>query len=163
MIKCIQGGGLYFCTLIKCNPNIQAFPLNVHTHVENKLQLKQEIQSAKVSHFTELFEHTWICVFVVFCELWCIFQPKGMTSSCFQPVAHDLSSVILFLALLSSAYSLSNFSVFHLLPHSPMSGSFILTFFLSHTHISASDTPAQLLCSHCNYISFAAVPHESLP
>lgn len=31
------------------------------------------------------------------------------------------------------------------------------------THISDSDTPAQLLCSHCNYISFAAVPPESLP
>lgn len=37
-----------------------------------------------------------------------------------------------------------------------------LLFSFSHTHISDSDTPAWLLCSHCNYISFAAVPPESL-
>lgn len=58
-------------------------------------------------------------------------------------ICAHLSSVILLLALLSSAYSLSSFCVFHLLPHSLMS----LSYSPSHRHISASDAvaPAPLL------------------
>lgn len=60
---------------------------------------------------------------------------EGVARRCLsRPVAYDPSSVILLLTLLSSAYSLSNFCAFHLLPLSLMSDSFILSLFRSHTH-----------------------------
>lgn len=70
-----------------------------------------------------------------------LFQTKGRAPRWLSlHVTHDCSSAIVLFARPSTANSPSNFSVFHLLPHSLMSGPFILSF--PHTHISDCHAPA---------------------
>lgn len=88
---------------------------------------------------------------------WCIsslFSPEWVAPHCLSlPIPHHPSTVIIELALLSAAYSPSNFCVFHLLPHSPTSVSLILSLCLSHTHQCLRHTrPAPLLPLQLHFI-----------